>query len=313
MRSGLAVHFVCSAGTACVLLVAASAGAAADSTTCDKLASSYEARRTTLEAPQVSATLFAAAEANCATLATHLVNEGASVAARDRLGGTALPHAARAGHAPVIRLLLARGAELNIRTVEGTTPLFVAVEQNRTAAAQALVEAGADVNIPGKGAVTPLGAAAINGNSTLIDLLLERGADPALADLGGKVPIVYAAGRGFTPVVSRLLAAGTDVNARYGNRLTVLMWAAGHANDVPVDDGVQLVTMLLDRKAEVDARDDRGRTALMTAAELGHAEIVGLLLKHGADPNARDLAGKKAADLTSAEPVRALLASVAAP
>ena len=103
------------------------------------------------------------------------------------------------------------------------------------------------------------------------------------------------------------------VNARYGNKLTMLMWAAGHANDVPVDDGVQLVTMLLDKGATLEARDDRGRTALMAAAELGHAEVVDLLLKRGADPHARDTAGKSAADLATAAPVQALLAAAAAP
>ena len=187
-----------------------------------------------------------------------------------------------------------------------------AVEQDRKAAAQALVSAGAGVNLPGRGGVTPLAAAAFNGDLSLVDLLLSHGADPTLADLGGKVPIVYAAGRGFTPVVSRLLTAGADVNAQYGNKLTVLMWAAGHANDVPVDDGVQLVTMLLDKGAAVEARDDRGRTALMAAAELGHAEIVDLLLGRGADPRDRDATGKSAADLASSEALRATLATASA-
>ena len=164
----------------------------------------------------------------------------------------------------------------------------------------------------GGGGVTPLAAAAFDGDLTLVDLLLLHGADPTLADLGGKVPIVYAAGRGFTPVVSKLLAAGADVNAHYGNKLTVLMWAAGHANDVPVDDGVQLVTVLLDKGAAVEARDDRGRTALMAAAELGHAEIVDLLLKRGADPRDRDAMGKSAADLASTAPIRAALDAASA-
>ena len=112
--------------------------------------------------------------------------------------------------------------------------------------------------------------------------------------------------------MSRLLAAGADVNAQYGNKLTVLMWAAGHANDVPVDDGVQLVTLLLDKGAAVEARDDRGRTALMAAAELGHADIVDLLLRKGADPRNRDTMGKSAADLASSEAIRAALDAASA-
>ena len=45
-------------------------------------------------------------------------------------------------------------------------------------------------------------------------------------------------------------------------------------------------------------RDDRGRTALMIAAEGGHAEIANVLLARGADPSLKDKAGKRAADLT---------------
>ena len=43
--------------------------------------------------------------------------------------------------------------------------------------------------------------------------------------------------------------------------------------------------------APVDSRDLSGRTALMLAAESGHAAAVRLLLDRGADPNARDARG----------------------
>ena len=50
--------------------------------------------------------------------------------------------------------------------------------------------------------------------------------------------------------------------------------------------------------AHIDDRDDRGRTALMIAAEGGHAEIANLLTGRGADASLKDKAGKRAADLT---------------
>jgi ankyrin repeat protein len=59
-----------------------------------------------------------------------------------------------------------------------------------------------------------------------------------------------------------------------------------------------VVAYLLEAGAHIDDRDDRGRTALMIAAEGGHAEIADLLLKRGADPALKDKAGKRAADLT---------------
>jgi len=57
-------------------------------------------------------------------------------------------------------------------------------------------------------------------------------------------------------------------------------------------------------RARLDDADDRGRTALMIAAELGHAAVVELLIKHGASTALRDHAGKTALDLATNEAVR---------
>lgn len=51
------------------------------------------------------------------------------------------------------------------------------------------------------------------------------------------------------------------------------------------------VTRLLDRGAQVDARDKEGMTALHAAAENGDAALVRLLAARGADINARDAYG----------------------
>ena len=204
---------------------------------------------------------------------------GASVAARDHAGGTALTHAARSGDVAVIKLLVAQWRRRG--TADGCRfdAAVRRAESDRPQAVQALIAAGAKVNVAGRGGVTPLSAAAYNGRLKIVDVLLTHGADANQRDNTGKTPLLYAAARGFKSVVDRLLATGIDVNAAYGNDLTVLMWAAGHADDVPVDDGVTLVTALLDKGAKIDAVDDRGRTALMTAAERGHDEIVALLLQ----------------------------------
>jgi ankyrin repeat protein len=67
---------------------------------------------------------------------------------------------------------------------------------------------------------------------------------------------------------------------------------------------MQVVSYLLDAGANLDDCDDRGRTALMIAAEGGHAEIAGLLVARGADPTLKDKAGKRAADLTRLSSLR---------
>ncbi len=123
-------------------------------------------------------------------------------------------------------------------------------------------------------------------------------------DATGKGAIVYAAGKGFGAIVSMLLEAGVDPDTRYGNDLTALMWAAGHSNDVPAAEGLATLELLLAAGADLDAADDRGRTALMIAAERGHAGIVGALLAAGADAGRQDNDGNTAIALASQEDVR---------
>jgi ankyrin repeat protein len=58
------------------------------------------------------------------------------------------------------------------------------------------------------------------------------------------------------------------------------MWAAGHSNDVPDSDGLRTVELLLSGGARLDDADNRGRTALMIAAELGHGAIISRARPH---------------------------------
>jgi ankyrin repeat protein len=67
--------------------------------------------------------------------------------------------------------------------------------------------------------------------------------------------------------------------------------------------------LLLARGAPLNDADNRGRTALMIAAELGYAAEVDLLLKHGADATLKDRDGKTALDLAKNAEVRERLAA----
>lgn len=278
--------------------IVAPPAARAQTAACTVIERNLEAGRSELAAPQLSAMLFAAADGGCVAIVPKLMAAGASAAARDRTGGTALTHAARAGRAGIVPALLGNGADINQRDISGATPLSVAIETNHNQVAIALIEAGADITLTGRSGITPLIAAAYNGNQPVVDILLRHKADVAVVDSTGKSAVIYAAARGFTPIVLRLLDAGVDVNAVYANRLTALSWAAGHADDVPESEAATLVASLLDRGAKPDIADDRGQTTLMIAAEMGHDDVAGILLAHGANPALRNKAGQAARDLT---------------
>ena len=116
--------------------------------------------------------------------------------------------------------------------------------------------------------------------------------------------MTYAAARGFDGVVHRLLDAGVDARARYGNDLTALMWAAGHDKGLSPQASARVIDLLLAHGADLDDADNRGRTALMIAADLGYADIVDILVHRGADRAKKDHDGKTAFDLAANSAVR---------
>jgi ankyrin repeat protein len=281
-----------------VAALSATSARASESDACRDIRFRFETIKSQISAIEVSLTLFSAVDKNCLDLATELLDHGASVDARDRFGARPLSHAARFGHLPMVDLLLARGAPIDARNLDGATALFFAIDTDRTAVAQRLIERGANVNLAGRGGVTPLAVAAYRGNDTIAETLLARGADDRAPDETGKSPIIYATAAGWFDVVTLLLARNVDINARYANDLTLLMWASGPDESAPDPQTIKVVRQLLDLGAHIDDRDARGRTALMIAAEGGHAGIVDLLLERGADATLRDKEGKRAADLT---------------
>jgi ankyrin repeat protein len=288
--------FLCSITIA--VLSTASAARAADPDRCQALSRRFEIAKPQVSAMEVSLTLFSAVGGNCLDLTTKLLDEGASLDARDRLGARPLSHAAKSGHPRMVELLLARGAPIDARNLDGATALYFAAEGSHILIAQRLIERGADVNLTGRSAISPIAAAAYAGNDLIVEALLAHGAYPQTPDDTGKTPLIYAAASARLDIVKRLLAQNIDVNARYRNDLTLLMWASGPDDQVPEAQAIKVIAYLVDAGAHIDDRDDRGRTALMIAAEGGHADIADLLLAKGADPSLKDKAGKRAADLT---------------
>lgn len=287
--------------------VVAGAPLAANPLECREMTQRYNAGKRDLIERQVSVYFLQAAGKGCLDLVRDLVKDGASIRAKQRDGSTPLHQAVKVPRPDVARLLLDLGADIEARDLTGATPLYNAIDAGRFGAVDLLIERGANPDGPGKSAASPLIVAAFNGHERIVALLLERKADPNFADNTGKSAMVYAAARGFTAIVERLLAAGVDANRRYGNDLTALMWAAGHSNDVPEADGVKTVETLLSHGARLDDADNRGRTALMIAAEVGRPAVIELLLKRGTKAEIKDKTGLSALDLAADDAVRKAL------
>jgi ankyrin repeat protein len=275
---------------------------------CQKLAQDITQQPGPPNSRQLNFFLFDAARKGCGGVAAGLLDKGASLAARDRFANTAFIHAAANGHDDLAVYFLDKGAALDHANLNGSTALLRAVVANERKMVKLLLDRGADVLVENRSGVTPLAAAAFNGNSRMVKMLIAAGADPARPDGTGKPPIIYAAAKGYANIVKLFLAEGVDANIRDKNDLTALMWSAGHPNDVPQSEALMTIDSLLAGKAALDLADNRGRTALMIAAERGHRAIVEALLKAGSDPSLKDRDGKMALALAASDEIKALLA-----
>jgi len=139
-------------------------GALANEKVCRSLEQHYEQIEKSAVSIEVNATLFSAADKGCADLARRLLDAGASLQARDRLGFTPLSRAAASGQAELVALFLQHDAPIDGRSIDGSTALYEAAETGRLPIVRQLVEHGANVSLAGRTGITPLAAGAYMGS-----------------------------------------------------------------------------------------------------------------------------------------------------
>jgi len=130
------------------------------------------------------------------------------------------------------------------------------------------------------------------GNRVKAKELLEKGACVKVGDWGphGYVAsdwtaLMYASLRGYNDIVELLIQKGADINAHSDYRETALMEASIHGH-------ISIVELLIKNGADVNAKAKFGNTALLHASYWGYKDIVEILLKEGADVNAEDSYGE---------------------
>ncbi|MBF0207400.1 MAG: ankyrin repeat domain-containing protein [Oligoflexia bacterium] len=119
-----------------------------------------------------------------------------------------------------------------------------------------------------------------------IDTIINRNG------IGNGTLLMNAANAGMDRLVALLLSKGADSNYQYPHtRRTPLMQAVSGIKAKPF-----VVEMLLAAGSRVNDVDFNGNSALLEAAHCGHSSIVGLLLRHGADPRHRNSNGNTCLD-----------------
>jgi ankyrin repeat protein len=235
-------------------------------------------------------------------------------------GSTPLMFAVLYGDSAAVKRLLEGGADPNVKNEAGATALMWAV--NDLGKTRLLVDKGADVNAHSEDHRTPLLiASGLPGAAPVVKLLLEHGADvnakaPSLG--GDTTPLVQAAAIGDEAQFRLLIEHGADVNAAGPPALGLAMRAQCMAcvelllktmnpallTPTMVMGGPPLgpalaTPFLLERGADINARDPLGRTLLMMAAasDAMPVDVVKLLLAKGVDVNATCPTGETALSL----------------
>ena len=241
-------------------------------------------------------------------LITVILDAGADVNARNRIGQSPLHDAALGGGPGVIAALVAGGAELNARDNRGATPLHQAVEAKKPANVAALLKAGADAHIRMPDGETPLHLAAMwppkwgleqltspNPDTVMVAVLVASGTDVDARNDRGETPLHVATSNRHVPVVNKLLALGADPTAvddlSRPPRPRICDWTDfGFFRSASWES----VIGCLQAGADVHARNDAGETPLhrlvadVRTRDFPAARIVAAFVEAGADVNTVD-------------------------
>jgi ankyrin repeat protein len=183
--------------------------------------------------------------------------------------------ASKSGDAILVGELLAHGADPNAENINGGTPIMFAAISGEILTIKSLINAGADVSAQGNNGWSALMVAAAKGHVAATRLIIESGADVNTTDVYLWTPLIRAAYENRRDVVSTLLEHEyMDIHHRDEHGATALHHAANQGNG-------EIVELLVIHGADPGIRDAQGRTASMTAFEMGHTELGQYLEKAG--------------------------------
>ena len=186
--------------------------------------------------------------------------------------------AAGTGDLAGVERLIRVGASVAARDNRGRTALLAATHGNHVAAARALIAAGADVNARDDIQDSPFLYAGAEGRIEILKMTLPT-ADLKSTNRYGGTALIPAAHHGHIEAVRILL--GTTIDKDHVNRLgwTALLEAVILGDGGPVH--TEIVRLLVEAGANMSVADKDGVTPLAHARRRGFAGMVRILEAKG--------------------------------
>lgn len=235
-----------------------------------------------------------------------LLKQGRDVNRRNKDGETLLHWAAASGKTDVVRFLILHNADVNAtRTRDGRNPLHCATAGKHKHIVEILLACGADVAARAYGNISALQLSVGfrdadtclgNADEDIALLLLQHGS-PLLSTEDYKAsPLQLAVWVNLPRVVKAMLERGGQTgqllamleknHTERNYKAPILIQAIGKGS-------IEIVRILLDFGANINARDSVQRTPLMTAATFGQLDIMWYLIEQGADRQAKSKNGRQ--------------------
>jgi len=239
--------------------------------------------------------LHLAASSGYARIVSLLLERGAQVDVKSAKGQTPLFHACQKGHSQVVQMLLSAGANANLQDEQQLSPLHLGAIYGQSDCVGILIHEGhAQVDLKSSTETTPLHYAVRGGHVEVVKCLLENGASLSFdtstshsASQGGGSLLFIAVENGDIECTRILLEFGCSVHQTVNMKLLI-------HKDFETSDCVQplalaaskghgeIVDLLIQYNADIQARTSKGWTPLDLAVLNGHTACVKRLLSHGA-------------------------------
>ena len=231
-------------------------------------------------------------------LVVELLEAGADPNVADANGTTVTHYAAQIGNVDLLSKLRQLGANLEVRNVKEQTPLHLAAIHGMTPELVAVfLLAKVKTNPIDAAGLSPMHYAAAQTSARAIASLRVLGTPVDTLDKQDESSLHYALRYNEDPLAIRaLLLFGADPNQPTADNKLPTQLATAHRHS-------DTLLALVDAGADIDAKDEFGRTLLHHAVLQSNAEVAVSLLESGADPNVPDIIGRTPLELAFQVPI----------